>query len=296
MASLFAKPYSMVASGISAWRNAFGFGVFVFLFLALFRPFGIGDLGQRLWLVAFGFGVVCTGCMLLANGLLPKLAPAYFSEPGWTVGREIGWTLVNLVLIGVANAFYSHAIGWVDLNAGTFVQYGGYTVLVCILPVCAGVLLNEARQSKRYRAGSEELNARLAERVLEEVHAAGTSMLGDNNRITIPSESGREDFTLAPGDLLFIRSSSNYMEVYFLQGLQVQRKVLRGSLKAVEARLANHKRMLRCHKSHLVNLDHVVKVNGNAQGYRLGLDHGEEAVPVSRSLNHRLAGLVTGYP
>ncbi len=97
-------------------------------------------------------------------------------------------------------------------------------------------------------------------------------------------------------ELLFIRSAGNYLEVHHLEGGRVARKVVRGSLKMVEARLAEWPRLMRCHKSYVVNLDRLVKVGGNAQGYHLRLDHGEELVPVSRSLNHRLAALVAVGP
>lgn len=298
MHALLSKPYRLAGKGVVAWRNAAGFGGFVFLFLGLFQPFGLSAPGGRIWPVALGYGVVCAGCMLLLNWLVPKVAPRFFSEPRWTVGREIGWTLLNVALIGLANWLYSSAIGLVRPDLAGMLRFGGFTLLVGSFPIAAGVLLNEARLSKRYRDGSDDLNARLPEQAPEAgpTPSVAVAAVPEDRRLTIPSELGRDDFTLPVRELLFIRSAGNYLEVHHLEGGQLARKVVRGSLKMVEASLAEWPRLLRCHKSYVVNLDRVVKVGGNAQGFHLCLDHGEERVPVSRSLNHRLETLVAVGP
>ncbi|MBP9080807.1 MAG: hypothetical protein KBF80_11200, partial [Flavobacteriales bacterium] len=70
MHALLSKPYRLAGKGVVAWRNAAGFGGFVFLFLGLFQPFGLSAPGGRIWPVALGYGVVCAGCMLLLNWLV----------------------------------------------------------------------------------------------------------------------------------------------------------------------------------------------------------------------------------
>jgi hypothetical protein len=249
-------------------------------------------------MVALGYGAACSIVIMLLNGFVPLAMPRFFSEMRWTVGREIGWTLVNVALIGLANLIYSVAIGFAQFNAGTLLQYEGYTLLIGLFPVTAGVLWTEARLSRRYRQDSEQVNAGMhptvttGEAPAAEAHAAAVPP----SVITIPSENGREDLTLPTSELLFIHSAGNYLEVYQAKGAQVERYVLRGSLKRTEEALSGHPRLLRCHKSHLVNLDRVSRVSGNAQGFQLHLDHGAEVVPVSRQLNDRLGELLADRP
>ena len=115
-------------------------------------------------------------------------------------------------------------------------------------------------------------------------------------RIAIPSENGKEDVVLPAAELLYIRSSGNYLEVFHGGAKQVGRKVVRGSLKRTEEALAGVPGMKRCHKSHIVNLARVERVSGNAQGYHLHFRGTAETVPVSRTLNASLSGLLAGHP
>lgn len=295
---LLARPYRLPDLWPSAWRNALAFGLFVLLFLVLFEPFGLAGLDAPVWRVALGYGATCTAVMLLLNGVLPRFLPAYFSEPRWTVGREIAWTLVNVALIGLANLCYSAAIGLAAISWELLFRFEAYTVLIGLFPVAAAVLLNELRLAKRFREGSERVNAgmRQAGRGEEAASALPEPSPPVDALITIPSESGREDLTLPVNDLLFIRSAGNYLEIHLADGAGMLRKVLRGSLKRTEEQFAGHTRLLRCHKSHLVNLDRVVRVSGNAQGFQLHLDRGEQTVPVSRKLNDRLSALLADRP
>lgn len=289
MSNLLSRPYRLASIGPASRRNALAFGVFIFLFLFLFQPFGLSSYPGSLWKVALGYGATCTAVMMVLNGFVPLAMPKFFSEVKWTVGREIGWTLVNVALIGFANLLYSVAIGLAQLNVGTLLRYEGYTVLIGLFPVTAGVLWTEARLSRRYRLDSQQVNAGMHPiPTPEEVPAASL--------ITIPSENGKEDLALPTNELLFIHSAGNYLEVYQTKRARIERHVLRGSLKRTEEALSGNPRLLRCHKSHLVNLDRVSYVSGNAQGFQLHLDHGTEVVPVSRQLNDRIGELLAARP
>lgn len=304
MGTFFTRPYSHELSAPRAVRMAIVFGAFVFLFLAVFEPFGLGTLSRPIWSFALGYGLTCSLAMTLLNLAVPRLVPAWFNEERWTTGRQILWTLVNIATVGLGNALYTVWAGIVPLTPGTILWFEVYTLLIGIFPVAAMVLWQEARLRHRYAAGSvrmnEELHPAPVTIIPGEVTAppAGSVPAGEVHDvlITIPSESGRENMTLSLESLLFIRSAGNYIEVHHLDHGRTVRKVVRGSLKRVEEALAAHPRLLRCHKSHVVNLDRVVRVSGNAQGYHLHVVEDGDAVPVSRQLNNRLEELLAGRP
>lgn len=298
MRNLLSRPYRLLHIGRAAWRNAVVFGLFIFLFLVVFRPFGLSAYSGSFWKVALGYGLTCTAVMLLLNGVLATFMPKFFSEPDWTVGREIAWTLVNVVSIGLANLIYSVAIGFAPFSAEMFLWFEGYTVLIGLFPITVAILLKEARLSRRYRQGSERMNTDRPqlEAASEAQPGIAPAPAAAITAITIPSENGREDLDLPLSELLFISSAGNYLEVHQATGPDVKRHLIRGSLKGAEEALVAHPRLLRCHKSHLVNLDRVTRVSGNAQGYHLHLDQGETTVPVSRKLNDSLPGLLAGRP
>lgn len=270
------------------------FGLFIFLFLLLFQPFGLSTYPGSLWKLAMGYGAICAAVMLFMNGFVARFMPKFFSEKQWTVGREISWMLLNVALIGLANLLYSVAIGLGSFSARTLFWFEAYTIMIGLFPITAGVLWTEARLSRRYREDSEEMNAGMQPHDLQEEmpEQEASPAAPSASMVTIPSESGREDLKVPMSQLLFIRSAGNYLEVFQAKGTQVDRQVVRGSLKRTEESLAEHPRLLRCHKSHLVNLDRVARVSGNAQGFQLHLDQGEELVPVSRRLNDQLGKLL----
>ena len=66
------------------------------------------------------------GSMVFLNVFLFKQFPKTFKEETWTVGREIGWTLINILVISVGVALYSHLRGIVSLSPGQFILFVGY--------------------------------------------------------------------------------------------------------------------------------------------------------------------------
>lgn len=293
---LLSRPYTPVATGWPMVRTALLFGLFVCLFLAVFTPFGLPANSSGRWLAALCYGAITALVMLALNGLFPRLFPGWFAGERWTVARELAWVLCTVVAIAAGNLLFSMAVDFVPLTWGWALQFLGYTLAVAVFPVSLLVLFKERRLSAAYEKGSEAVNAAMAAPPVTVSPDGPEEVVKPTGPITIPSENGQEDITLAPEQLLFIRSAANYLEVHALAGKKVERRVIRGSLKAVEAALAGHPRLLRCHKSHLVNLDRVQRVSGNAQGYKLHLDEVLDAVPLSRSLNDRLTVLLAGRP
>ncbi|MCB0815868.1 MAG: hypothetical protein KDB87_22210, partial [Flavobacteriales bacterium] len=222
MHSLLDRPYRTERTQGAHWRSALSFGAFVFLFLAVFKPFGLSGWHGSVWLLALGYGATTSLVMLVLNVAVPTALPAWFDEERWTVGREIGWVLVNLATIGAANLGYSHLAGIGGLSLRNLLVFEGYTLLVGIIPVTLGVLWTEYRQARPYRSGSASLNTEL-----ESHPSPGT---GEGVRVTIPSGTSRDDLELALEDLLFIRSDGNYVEVYHLDLERPVRSLLRCSL------------------------------------------------------------------
>jgi DNA-binding LytR/AlgR family response regulator len=105
-------------------------------------------------------------------------------------------------------------------------------------------------------------------------------------RVVLQGEGLKERLELPPGDILYIRSSDNYVQVFFRAEGAIRSPLLRSSVKNIEQQLPASSSFFRCHRLFLVNLDLVERVSGNAQGLRLHLRGVEDPVPVSRSLTH----------
>ncbi|MEM9261690.1 MAG: LytTR family DNA-binding domain-containing protein, partial [Bacteroidota bacterium] len=70
-------------------------------------------------------------------------------------------------------------------------------------------------------------------------------------------------------------------------------ETIRATLSGLEQQL-RASTILRCHRSYLVNPNHIRQARGNAQGLRLSLVALEEEVPVSRAYVSQLRALMIG--
>ena len=277
--ALFNQPYAYESSARRKSLRALAFGAFVFLFLFVFKPFGISGDGWPLVRFMLGFGAITTGAMLLLNVAVPVAFPRYFNEDGWTTGREIFYASLNVTSIGVLN--YLYTVGTTNLNGGlmNFVWFIGITFIIGLFPISILVLIKERRQRSSYAAASAELSA--------ELHPAQPNAHPrSEEKITIHSANvSDDDLVIAESALRFIRSADNYAEVHYVNKRQLERRVVRATLKELSDALADRKHLFRCHKSYLVNMEAVERISGNAQGYKLHVEGVEEPIPVSRSNN-----------
>jgi hypothetical protein len=290
---LLQRPYYFETSHLVQWKRSVFVGLFVFLFLVLFRPFGLQTFPGNLTLISLGYGAITFAGMVLLFQVVYRLFPEFFNEEKWTLGREILSTLFILAIIGMGNAIFSASVGIAQLNLETILWFEIYTVLVGIFPTITTVLIKEKMMSKKFEEGSEEIN-----KMIEPPHKAikNTIPLPVTYAISLllPSDNGKEDLQLKTDDFLFVRAADNYAEVYFLNGSKVNKKVIRTSLKAIVNSLVENKECYRCHKSYVINLSKVNHVSGNAQGYKLHLQHVEDLIPVSRKLNEEIKGILEG--
>ena len=274
------RPYYFEPSLRKRLLTSVFFGGFVFAFLFIFRPFGLGSVFPQGLPVIAGYGIVTISVMALLN-LLALAAPSFFREENWTVGREIAWVLLNIVLIALVNAWYSVVAGVTPPGNIQLLRFAGYTLAVGLIPVSVLVIVKENLLARKFSMASEKINNVFSQPpepelpVLIRINAGGTEIL----------EIDSDKF-------YYIRSAGNYVEVHFMENGTPSRRVLRSTLKLVIASI-NHPRIIRCHKSFLVNLDKVDEVTGNAQGYSLHLRDVNFQVPVSRQLNDRIKELLT---
>lgn len=255
------------------------FGVFISLFLLVFQPFGLSELASgRLGWGAAGYGLVTALVIFMEMWTGPLLFPAYFAESNWTVGRHIFIILVDVFFIGLGNLVFT---AWYLNTSPSFysiIWFQAITVAVGVLPITIYVMYSQIGLQKKYAAEASMIDVQVQERKQHEAEK-------DEGLITIGAENTEEGLQLAPHQLLYIAAADNYIKVYYLEQGQVKQALLRSTLKKATDGLAGHPQFFRCHRTFLVNLDHVNNINGNAQGYKLQLAHAEEWIPVSRSLH-----------
>jgi hypothetical protein len=274
------RPYPLITRRSQKVQQALLFGLFVFLFLYLLQPFQLGALQEKLLPIALGYGAVTTALMLLLNVFLMHFWTSFVQEKSWNAGKEAFWTLLNLFCITGGNLLYSAALKLVPLNPSSLLVFLFYTLAVGFFPTIVAILIQELRMRKRFEHQAEVLN--------QDIHRSEAE--GSNPmQVLIPAENPKHNLSADTDAILLISSAENYVEVYLLQQEKIQKHLIRNTLTAVATRLeAQSSVFFRCHKSHLVHVGHVLKVSGNAQGYKLHIQNIPEPVPVSRQYNKTL--------
>jgi DNA-binding LytR/AlgR family response regulator len=268
-------------------RFTFYSGCVVFLILVLFQPFGYDKTPPHYFFRnAFFFGLA-TFIVATANALLlPALFPRAFDERTWTVSRELGAMVWQVVTISFVNLLL---FKWLYNEEAPIITVLGITAAVGIFPITLTILLKQYALLKKYGRG-----ANLLDRQIQEQHASNTTM--DSSLVTIPGDNQNETVTFSLDDFRFISSADNYIKLHFVENDELAQRVLRSTLKKSEEHLAKYDQVFRCHRTYIVNLAAVEHVSGNAQGFKLRLRGVNELIPVSRNLNKELTSRLQSRP
>lgn len=290
MLAILRQPYAVLESPRAQVRTAAIIGSFVALFLLIFQPFELNTWQtERKWVKIAGFGLI-TFLITSVNFILwPALFPRFFAERQWTVGRHIAFLLINILSIAVGNFLYLGYLLNLPFRGEYLLWMVSSTLAVGVFPVAGTIFYGYIQRLRQYERGAASLpisaNASHESSVERSIDAVDFK---PRKPITLIAENEKDTLTLSPTSLLCVESSDNYCTIYFVQDGKLQKPLLRSSLSRVESQLADHSRLVRCHRSFIVNLDRVERVTGNAQGYKLHLLHGEIEVPVARRYNETL--------
>jgi DNA-binding LytR/AlgR family response regulator len=82
--------------------------------------------------------------------------------------------------------------------------------------------------------------------------------------------------------LILVQSAENYVEIQYLAGGAGTKKLLRATVKSIEDQLRPFSQMIRCHRSYIINMDHVIKLHREYGRIYLKMNGIEENIPVSR--------------
>jgi DNA-binding LytR/AlgR family response regulator len=255
------------------------FGLFVFLFLYTFKPFGLQHLsGTELLKITSGYGMVTTA-YLVAHWIIMVL---FLREKDWTAGKDIVNTLIIIAMIGLCNYFY-HSIYFT--STFSFVQLLKIqleTLAVSFIPVTIGTLLRQYFLLKKYLRDAEVINKG------KEQVVSGIRM---DQAITITAQNPKNDFTCNGSDILCLHAMDNYVVVHYTENSEDRKEIIRTTLKKAMENLGGDPNFFHCHKSYIVNLHRVSKTSGNAQGLKLHMDSGKETIPVSRQYHKEFKAL-----
>ena len=242
-------------------------GIFVALFLNIFQPFTVNnqDGSWAFSLLIAGYGLLATLIILVTEFLIRPMSTRWLGMKEVGLTEDIFWYSWHFLTVAIGMMLYR-----------TFICYG-----TVIWPPISEVLTMIYRT---FMIGCIPMILMLLGKKLYRQQALIQNLDGrafDQDKLLISGENGKEQLLLEPGQLLFIISSDNYVEVYYQQDEKYKKLILRSSLTRIQDLLVTHPRIIRCHRSFIVNLEKIVLCEARGKGLQLTLEGKENPIPVS---------------
>jgi len=251
-------------------------GVFVFLFL--FQPLQINELVNRdKYFLVFGLGVITFLSLSLNLLILPSLFPKILNGSSWNVKKEILWDIWILFTVSVGYFLYYKALGIMEFGFSMIITL----ILIAIVPISVLIVLNRHRLLRSHLKSANELNIKLEE-----------NRSIPDKLVHFVSDYQKDNLSIKVSLILFVRSANNYIEVFWKENQEVKSQMVRLSLIKAEELLKDNKFIFKCHRSYMVNINHIDKIEGSSQGYRLYFEKVDFPVPVSKIYVHKLKEII----
>lgn len=252
--------------------------VIVLVFLFMFQPYNLSTLAfkDKLFLIV---GLVVITFLSLSMNLLilPSIIPKMFNSSSWNIRKEIFWNLWLLFIISSGNLLLFSYFGILDFTLLLVFKI----ILYSLIPIAILITVNQDRMLRQNLRSALDLNKKLQERKAI-----------DKQMVFFESDYNKDSLSIRVNSILFVRSANNYIEVSWLESDKVNNQLVRSSLKNAEEILKDFKFIIKCHRSYIVNINHIDKISGSYQGYKLNIQNTDITIPVSQNYVSKFKELI----
>lgn len=241
-------------------------GVFIFLFLLVFLPFGVDNYnpnhrytGYFLWEMAKFMLLTTAVAWVLEVWIKPRL----LKRVRW---QEVAaWSALLLVAIGFCDFLLYNWLGnWHDFKLVSALAFMVHTAAMLIFPLVGTFFYF------RYQA----LHQRFRQMHL---HWEATP----DRLIHFQGQGSSDQVSIAASDFRYAQAQDNYVALFYLRAGILKKELIRSTL-AELLQQAGDPDLVRCHRSFVVNLKQVRSFSGG-NPLELRLDGVEAPLRVSRS-------------
>ena len=272
------KPYPFNDDFKYNSKLIFFISIGVLVFLYLFQPLDVSlmDNKQKLYVVV-GLGIITFLSLSLNLLILPSLFPGIFIKRIWNIKKEILWNIWILSTISVGYYLYYKLLGIFEIDFKTVLGL----IIIAIIPITGLITVSRNRILRSYLKLSEGINKKLKEKKSIE-----------EKLVHFESDYVKDNLSIKVNLLLFIRAANNYIEVFWKEGEEIKNQMIRTSLSKAEELLKEHKFIFKCHRSYMVNMRSIDKIEGNIQGYKIFFENLDFSIPVSKNFAFKLKQLI----
>ncbi|MHB0755671.1 LytTR family transcriptional regulator DNA-binding domain-containing protein [Polaribacter sp. M15] len=273
-------PYYFNPSVLFKLKTSLTLGSFVFLFLYIFKPFSLASFENYLLEYTATIGFFGAIASFLVLYIPPLLFTNYFHEDRWTIGKNLFLIIIAIFFISIVLWYYTDIYkDDKDLERMSLPIFMFYTYLVGAIPVLLSIYLNERNLRRKRRKRVKEIKTYKEKKRLEKEKILIP-------KVTIFSDNKKESICINTNNLVYVTSQGNYASFFIKEeDNEIKEKILRVTLTKIEKELENYSKIIRCHKSYIINTNYVDDISGNARGYLLKSDIISFPIPVSRSFS-----------
>lgn len=247
---------------------------FFVLFSLLYDPFHILEY-YSFGSFSFGFHITMLACIILLLLIPMRIIWFLLNEKNdYRVVHQILWNVAEVFVIACFMALYTQLFmknegGWFQSLAHCL----KYSYLILCYPVTLILLSKLVSGYRKSLSKSADHNV--------------------DSLVKLYDEHKRLKLTIAPANILYVNSESNYVSIHYIESHKVKEYLLRCSMKSIDETLSGYG-MIRCHRSYLVNPRHVSILAKDTDGFTYAtLDTaGIPKVPVSKQYCDSLAALL----
>lgn len=247
----------------------------IILVLVIFNPTRNVDYLEIQFFKVFAYAFIAFSVASFFNIALPKIFNTFFDIEKWIIYKALVFIFAKLLVISLINAVFAFYFDNPSNNIHFIhflISVLYFTFIVSLVPIIIFIFWLEKRFYKKHYRISQIANQKIHDLQIEKSKEEYIEF---------------ESFKITLNSILFVRADGNYCTFYFENGNSVDKTLIRVTLKEVENRI-NRINIVRCHKSYMVNLQKVDKIEGNARRYSCTFSKVNTSIPISRTLSNNL--------
>ena len=248
--------------------------LFALLFILIYKPLDFDTLDEKLlpWLnIPYDLKITLLSIVIVLIGMAVAavsrmIMTTYAKRHPLSYVKYIAWVALEILIMVTIYTAATYFL--IDLSGGaTISSIFRNTLFKAILILLIPYVISYIYFIWQERVG--ELKA-IRKRLEEDENALQKAY------IQICDEKGKMQLSVRREKLIVIESADNYVCVGYLNGDQPKRVMVRTTLKQIASQLADT-HVLRCHRSYMVNLDHIKVLRREKEG--IFVEFGIEGIP-----------------
>jgi hypothetical protein len=261
-------------------RLIFFTSFFALLFINFYAPFGVKYFNVTKWqLLFYSSLIILTGVLVVVlSRWLMFVLSRYFQLTYW---QYFLWVAAEVFFMALFYAIFEKIYFTDSRHFGPMLMVSiQNTALVLLLPYSATWLYFSYREKKIQ---------------LEQMVSGNRIHDQTKNMIPFHDEKGILRLSVKKDNLLYLESSDNYVNIFYLNKEKISKFLLRNTMKKMEELFQNSE-IVRCHRCFMVNFEKVKIIRKDKDGLQLELDIPTAVdIPVSRSYFDKVMSTFSKY-